>query len=92
MIQALRRIVKIKSGGRIEIPVSELNEEMDAEVIVLVQEPSLMEAQDLPMQKAIAKVQAMVRRHVPEGYSLSEELIQERHREYDCSKNYLHQS
>jgi hypothetical protein len=51
---------------------------MDAEVIVLVQEPTLTETQDLPMQEATAKVQAMVRRHVPEGYSLSEELIRER--------------
>jgi hypothetical protein len=62
MIQAIRRMVKIKSGGRIEIPASELNEGMDAEVIVLVQEPASTEVQDLPMQEAIAKVQAMVRR------------------------------
>jgi hypothetical protein len=58
-------MVKIQSGGRIEIPASELNEGMDAEVIVLVQEPALTETQDLSMQGAIAKVQAMVRRHVP---------------------------
>jgi hypothetical protein len=51
---------------------------MDAEVNVLVQEPALTETQDLPMQEAIARVQAMVRRHVPEGQSLSEELIRER--------------
>jgi hypothetical protein len=81
MIQAIRRMVKIKSGGRIEIPVSELNEGMDAEVIVLVQEPALTETQDLPMQEAIAKVQALVRRHVPEECSLSEELIRERRAE-----------
>jgi hypothetical protein len=81
MIQAIRRMVKIKSGGRIEIPASELNEGMDAEVIVLVQEPALTETQDLPMQEAIARVQAMVRRHVPEGYSLSDELIRERRAE-----------
>jgi hypothetical protein len=47
MIQAIRRMVKIKSGGRIEIPASELNESMDAEVIVLMQEPALTETQDL---------------------------------------------
>jgi hypothetical protein len=81
MIQAIRRMVKIKSGGRIEIPASELNEGMDAEVIVLVQEPTVAEAQDLPMQEAIAMVQAMVRRHVPEGCSLSEELIRDRRAE-----------
>jgi hypothetical protein len=80
MIQAIRRMVKIQSGGRIEIPASELNEGMDAEVIVLVQEPALTETQDLPMEEAIAKVQTM-RRHVPEGYSLSEELIRERRAE-----------
>jgi hypothetical protein len=78
MIQAIRRMVKIKSGGRIKIPATELNEGMDAEVIVLVQEPALTENQELPMREEIAKVQAMVRRHVPEGQSLSEELIRER--------------
>ena len=81
MIQAIRRMVKIKSGGRIEISASELNEGIDAEVIVLVQEPVLSEPQNLSMQEAIAKVQAMVRRHVPEGYSLSEELMRERRAE-----------
>jgi hypothetical protein len=87
MIQAIRRMVKIKSGGRIEIPASELNEGMDAEVIVLVQEPTVAEAQDLSMQEAIAMVQVMVRRHVPEGYSLSEELIRERHGDRISSAN-----
>jgi hypothetical protein len=81
MIQAIRRMVKIKSGGRIEIPASELNEGMDAEAIVLVRETTVAEAQDLPMQEAISMVQAMLRRHVPEGYSLSEELIRERRSE-----------
>jgi hypothetical protein len=47
-------MVKIKSGGRIEIPASELNEGIDAEVIVLVQEPTVAKAQDLTMQEAIA--------------------------------------
>jgi hypothetical protein len=78
MIQAIRRMVKIKSGGRIEIPTSELNEGMDTEVTVLVQEPALTETHDLPMKEAIAKAQAVVRRHVPEGQSFSEELIRER--------------
>jgi hypothetical protein len=81
MIQAIRRMVKIQSGGRIEFSASELNEGMDAEVIVLVQEPALTETQNLPMEEAIAKVQAMVRRHVPERQSLSEELIRERRAE-----------
>ncbi len=81
MIQAIRQMVKIQSGGRIEIPTSGLNEGMDAEVIVLVQESALTETQDLPIQEAIANVQALVRRHVPEGYSLSEELIRERRTE-----------
>jgi hypothetical protein len=78
MIRAIRWMVKVKLGGRIEIPASDLNEGMDAEVIVLVQEPALTETQNLPMEEAIARVQAMVRRHVPEGYFLSEELIRER--------------
>jgi hypothetical protein len=78
MIRAIRWMVKVKLGGRIEIPASELNEGMDAEVIVLVREPALTETQDLPRQEAIARGQAMVRRHVMEGYSLSEELIRER--------------
>lgn len=74
-------MVKIQSGGRIEIPASELNEGMDAEVIVLVQKPTVTETRDLSMQEAITRVQALVRRHVPEGYSLSEELIRERQAE-----------
>ncbi len=74
-------MVKIQSGGRIEIPASELNEGMVAEVIVLVQKPTVTETRDLSMQEAITRVQALVRRHVPEGYSLSEELIRERQAE-----------
>ena len=81
MIQAIRRMVKVKPGGRIEIPVSELNEGMDAEVIVLVQESKLMEAEGSSLQGEIARIQALVRQHVPEGYSLSEELIRERRAE-----------
>ena len=53
LLQAIRLTVKIKSGGRIEILASELNEGLDAEVIVLMQEPTLMEAQDLPMQESL---------------------------------------
>jgi hypothetical protein len=56
MIQAIRRMVKVKLGGRIEIPASELNEGMDAEVVALVQEPALTETQNLPMEEAIARV------------------------------------
>jgi hypothetical protein len=55
MIRAIQGMVKVKLGGRIEIPASEL-----------VQEPALTETQDLPREEAIARVQAMVRRHVPE--------------------------
>lgn len=76
-------MVKVKTGDRIEISASELSEGMDAEVIVLVQE-SMQEstlAKGLPMQGAIERVQALVRQHVPEGYSLSEELIRERRTE-----------
>jgi hypothetical protein len=58
-----------------------LNEGMNAEVIVLVQESKLAKAEGLPIEEAIAKVQAMVRRHVPERQSLSEELIRERRAE-----------
>jgi hypothetical protein len=56
MIRAIQGMVKVKLGGRIEIPASELNERMDAEVIVLVQEPALTETQNLPMEEAIARV------------------------------------
>ena len=54
---------------------------MDAEVIVLVQEPKLVETEDSSLQDEIARIQALVRQHVPEGYSLSDELIQERRAE-----------
>jgi hypothetical protein len=78
MIHAIRRMVKVKLGGRIEIPVSELNEGMDTEVIVLVQESKLTKAEGLPIQDEISRIQALVRQHVLEGSSLSEELIRER--------------
>jgi hypothetical protein len=78
MVQALRQMVKVKAGGRIEIPASELKEGDEAEVIVLVAKLKEPAAERLPIQEAIAKVQAIVRRHVAEDDSLSEEFIRER--------------
>ena len=81
MIQAIKQTVTVKAAGRIEIAASELPEGTEAEVIVLVNEAQRPETQQSELQAAIAKAQGIVRQHVPEGQSLSEELIQERRAE-----------
>ena len=48
---------------------------------MLVNEAQRPETQQSELQAAIAKAQGIVRQHVPEGQSLSEELIQERRAE-----------
>lgn len=89
MIQAIRQTVQVKSDGRIEILATELQEGMEAEVIVLVNESQSsvtnpVETSDAispPQLEAIAKAQSILRRYVPEGESLVDELIRERHEE-----------
>jgi hypothetical protein len=92
MLKALQQKVRVGAGGKIELVAPECPEGADVQVIVLlVHQSELIEA--LPTQalevdevkragpSAIAKIQAMVRRYVPEGKSLVDELIADRRAE-----------
>jgi AbrB family looped-hinge helix DNA binding protein len=69
---------RIAEGGRVVIPV-EFRRLLDlkpgAEVILDVTDGDL---RIRSVRQAIERAQALVRRHVPEGTSLSEELIRDR--------------
>lgn len=92
MLKALQQTVKVGAGGRIELVAPECPEGADVQVIVLLAPPlESVSAQpiqaleedgmDRERQSAIAKIQAMVRRYVPEGKSLVDELIADRRAE-----------
>lgn len=93
MLKALQQNVKVGTGGKIELIVPECLEGSDVQVIVLLdsqtqhsepgQIPSPSPDQERPSPPAIEKIQAMVRRYVPEEKSLVDELIAERRREAD---------
>jgi hypothetical protein len=89
MLKALQQTIMVGVGGKIELIAPECPEGSDVQVIVLLspqvqpleteqnQNPEVAEsAQQVP--DAIAKIQAMVRRYVPEGHSLVDELIADR--------------
>lgn len=89
MLKGLQQTVRVGVGGKIELIAPECPEVSDVQVIVLLspqvrslepkqnQPPAVAEsAQQVP--DAIAKIQAMVRRYVPEGHSLVDELIADR--------------
>ena len=68
-------------GGRLVIPVNyrkALGLRPGDEVLITLQDG---EIRIVSRRQAISKVQELVRRYVPEGRSLSEELIQERRKE-----------
>ncbi len=72
---------KVGKGGRVVIPANirrrmGLNE--GDEVILRMEDEEL---RVITPRQALRKAQALVRRHVPEGASLVEELIAERRRE-----------
>ena len=92
MLKALQQMVRVGAGGKIELIAPECPEGSDVQVIVLLspqarplelgqnQTPEVAKsAQQVP--DAIAKIQAMVRRYVPEGHSLVDELIADRRAE-----------
>ena len=92
MLKALQQTVRVGAGGKIELIAPECPEGSDVQVIVLLspqarplepeqhQTPEVAEsAQQVP--DAIAKIQAIVRRYVPEGHSLVDELIADRRAE-----------
>jgi hypothetical protein len=89
MLKALQQTVRVGAGGKIELVAPECPEGADVQVIVLLAPQSepidSLPAQVLEVemagQSAIAKIQAMVRRYVPEGKSLVDELIADRRAE-----------
>lgn len=72
---------KIAEGGRVVIPAGyrkSLGVQVGDEVILVLEN---REVRILTQQRAIEKAQALVRRYVPEGRSLVDELIRERREE-----------
>ena len=92
MLKALQQTVRVGTGGKIELIAPDCPEGVDVQVIVLLS-PQAEAVKSLPAQtlevgeaqgerqSAIAKIQAMVRRYVPEGKSLVDELIIDRRAE-----------
>jgi len=89
MLKALQQTVKVGAGGKIELVAPECPEGADVQVIVLLTPPTQtveeekiqtlgVDAPEPLETSAIVKIQAMVRRYVPEGKSLVDELIAER--------------
>jgi hypothetical protein len=92
MLKALQQTVRVGAGGKIELVVPECPEGVDVQVIVLLAPQSepidflpaqALEADEVESarQSAITKIQAMVRRYVPEGKTLVDELIADRRAE-----------
>ena len=92
MLKALQQTVRVGAGGKIELVAPECPEGSDVQVIVLLTpqtqtldleqfQSSGVDDAERPKPDAIAKIQAMVRRYVPEGKSLVDELIAERRAE-----------
>lgn len=75
MTQENKHTVTVQPGGKIEVVLPEFPAGMEVEVTI-APKPSSQ-----PTQKRGRKAQEIVRRHVPEGVMLSEELIQERREE-----------
>lgn len=72
---------KIGEGGRVVIPAAyrkALGLKPGDEVVLVLEEG---EIRVMGARQAIVRAQALVRRYVPEGRSLSDELIQERREE-----------
>ena len=72
---------RIGAGGRIVIPAGyrkALGVRPGDEVLLLLEED---EIRIVTARQAIQRAQALVRRHIPEGRSLSKELIRERREE-----------
>ena len=89
MLNALQQTVRVGVGGKIELVAPECPEGAEVQVIVLLA-PQSEPMDALPTQAlavnegeragqgTLAKIQAMVRRYVPEGKSLVDELIADR--------------
>lgn len=73
--------VTMASNGRLVIPApirAELRLENGGRLVARVQDGAIVLE---PIAHAIARAQELVRRYVPEGVSLADELIEERRRE-----------
>lgn len=92
MLKALQQTVRVGAGGKIELVAPECPEGSNVQVIVLLTpqaqtvdlehlQSSGVDGTEGPKPDAIAKIQAMVRRYVPEGKSLVNELIADRRAE-----------
>lgn len=92
MLKALQQTVKVGTGGKIELLAPECPEGAEVQVIVLISpntqplQPTLLQTSEMDsgqqqLTDPMAKVQAIVRKYVPEGHSLVDELITERRAE-----------
>ncbi len=73
--------VQIRSGGRLVVPVKlrkALNIKAGDEVVVLLENDSI---RLIPMQQAVNLAQKAVKKYVPKGVSLVDELIKARREE-----------
>lgn len=74
-------LTKLGEGGRLVIPVEyrkALGVDTGDELVLVLEERTM---RVLTPREAIRRAQALVRSYIPEGRSLSEELISERRRE-----------
>ena len=72
---------KVAEGGRVVIPAEyrkAMGLQVGDEVILRLEDDGL---RLVTLDQALARAQAIVRRHVPEGRSLVDELLAERRRE-----------
>jgi AbrB family looped-hinge helix DNA binding protein len=79
--QMIKTLTKIGEGGRLVIPSDfrkALGVEAGDEVVLVLEEGSL---RVMTPKEGIRRAQELVRRYVPEGHRLSEELIEERRKE-----------
>jgi AbrB family looped-hinge helix DNA binding protein len=76
-----RVVTKIGEGGRVVIPAEfrkQLGVRTGDEIVMVLEQGSV---RLLTPREAVRRAQALVRRYVPEGVSLVEELIRERRQE-----------
>ncbi len=77
--------VKVGDGGRVVIP-REFRAALGiapGDTLILIMEPGGLRV--LTPAQAVARAQALVRKHVPADRSLSDELIAERREEHDAA-------
>lgn len=76
-----RVVTKLGEGGRLVIPAEyrkELGVESGDELVLVLEDKSI---RVVTPQEGIRRAQAIIRSYIPEGLSLSDELIADRHRD-----------